>query len=76
MIAMWSRKTILGAILALLGVSVGGWYGWKTAYSKGLEEGVDFYHQMCYNNGGVVFDEQGRVVLCGPLTQIPEEGVP
>ncbi len=75
---MWSKKLILGAFLALLGVSVGGWYLWKTAYHKGVVDGVDFYHSMCYNNTGpgFVYDEQGRVVVCGRLTQLQEEPTP
>ena len=41
----------------------------------GTKKGLDSYHEMCYNSGpGIVIDEDTRtVVVCGPLTNIPEE---
>lgn len=71
---MWSRKRVVGAIAALLvaclvGVGCGFFYGKQ----QGVKEGLDIYHETCYNIGGLTMDEAGRVVTCKGLGQIPEE---
>ena len=44
---------------------------------EGTKQGVDMYHKLCYTGEPptLVFADDGTVVLCGPLTQIPEEEV-
>lgn len=46
-----------------------------TGYKRGLNEGVDMYHQLCYNSsdGRIVIHDDGTVVMCAPLTKIIQE---
>ena len=60
----------LAGLLLVAGVGFGGFHYGKQA---GQEEGVDFYHHMCYDVGGVVIDREGRAVQCAPLSQIPKK---
>lgn len=44
------------------------------SFKYGIDQGVDNYHQGCYNSRGVmVVDEEGHVVQCAPLVKIPRE---
>lgn len=67
------NKRLLGALaalLALLGTTV---LGYWTGKEDGIAEGVDKYHNLCYNVGGYAVDQNnGTVVMCQPLTQLPE----
>lgn len=77
-LARWSKYRLYGFVkgvlwaLLLAAACVGG-----NMYGKhsGATAAVDSYHSMCYNNGGLVIDEQGRAVVCGPLTQIPQQEI-
>ena len=46
---------------------------WFT-HDRALRKGLDMYHEVCYTTGpGFVVNEQGQVVMCGPLTTIPQD---
>ncbi len=66
-------KRLLGAFLALLGLLGTNYLSYSTGKTHGTIEGVEFFHHMCYNNGGMVINEAGEAVLCAPLVKIPEE---
>lgn len=75
-LARWSGNRLYRPIKALLGLSLVvalSSLSWAVGVRSGQREGVDFYHSMCYNNGGMIIDEQGRAVVCSPLTQIPKK---
>jgi len=61
-------KKIIAGIVALTIFIASNVYSFKV----GTGNGVDMYHQQCYNVGGYIIDELGQVVQCAPLTQIPE----
>ena len=44
---------------------------------EGLKMGVDMYHQICYNGEPptLMFNDSGTVVICAPLTEVPQEEV-
>lgn len=46
-----------------------------TGYKRGLTEGVDMYHQLCYNSpeGRIMLNNDNTVVMCAPLTKIIQE---
>ena len=67
------KKWLLGAFLALLGLLATHYLAFKSGFVHGTMHGVDFVHQMCYNNGGIIIDEQGRAIVCGRLTQVPQK---
>lgn len=75
-LAKWSKYRLYRASKAILGLCLlasASLVGYNYGKTQGIVEGVDFYHSMCYNNGGLVIDEQGRAVVCSPLTQIPKQ---
>lgn len=41
-------------------------------YKRGLTEGIDMYHQLCYNSpdSRIAIHDDGTVVMCAPLTKI------
>lgn len=43
------------------------------AHKAGLKQGLQNYHDQCYNIGGFVVDEVGHVVACAPQGTIPKE---
>lgn len=71
---MWSRKLVLGAFAALLAVCF--WVGYITttkAYAAGILNGINLYHQQCYQVGGYIWNKEGQVVVCKGLSTIPEQ---
>jgi hypothetical protein len=62
-------KGLLGALL----VSGVAFFGYQKGKEDGQTEGVDFYHHMCYDVGGIVIDKEGRAVQCARLSQIPKK---
>lgn len=54
---------------------------WKYGNTQGIKEGfsngVDMYHQICYTGvpPTLMFGDDGTVVLCGPLTEVPQEEI-
>jgi hypothetical protein len=68
-----TSKRLVGAFLALLGLLGTHWLAYQTGKTHGNIEGIDFYHHMCYNRGGMVINEAGEAVLCTPLVKIPKE---
>lgn len=75
-IAKWSGKRWYRPIKGLLALSVlvgCSWFAYSQGKTTGQEEGVDFMLQMCYANGGFVMNEAGQTIVCGPLTQVPQE---
>jgi hypothetical protein len=49
--------------------------GDKAGYDRGLNEGVDMYHQLCYNSsdGRIMMAPDNTVVYCYPLTKLLEK---
>ena len=75
---MWVSATLkewlvgaLGAFIVFLSV-----YTHHRSHQAGITKGIDSYHDMCSTVGGYVIDEQGRVVSCSGLTQIPQQELP
>ena len=68
----WNNLRLSGAIfLAILGLGVGPSY---YSYNKGVEHGVDKYHNHCYNSGGIVInqDPPHTIVDCSGLGELTE----
>lgn len=62
------------ALSILMGCSFFAYHQGKTVgRTLGQVEGVDFLLQACYHNGGFVMNEAGQTIVCGPLTQVPQE---
>jgi len=62
------------ALSIVLGCTALGYHTGKTdGRTLGQVEGVDFLLQACYHNGGFVMNEAGQTIVCGPLTQVPQE---
>ncbi len=79
-LARWSPyrsyKAVKGllALSILMGCSFFAYHQGKTVgRTLGQVEGVDFLLQACYHNGGFVMNEAGQTIVCGPLTQVPQE---
>lgn len=71
---MWSRKAVLGAFAALLAVCLGvGYITTTKAYKAGTINGINLYHQQCYNIGGYIWNKEGQIVVCKGLSTIPEQ---
>ena len=49
------------------------YWGSSYLYNKGVQEGLDKFHNLCYNVGGYVINEQRQVIVCKPLSTIPKE---
>jgi hypothetical protein len=47
-------------------------------YSKeaGMLEGIEAYHEQCYNIGGYIIGPDGKVVVCKGQGQVPKEELP
>ncbi len=65
------KKIILGLAVVLLPTLIG-----VASYRAGVAEGIDKYHSQCFNMGGYIIDDTGRVVQCAPLTIIPRQELP
>lgn len=63
------------AYVAIAGVLLAGALGYGSVKLKDhyIKQGLDMYHNQCYNTGGIIINEQGTVVQCRPLTQIPKK---
>lgn len=63
------------AQVALVGVLLVGALGYGSVKLKDhyIKQGLDMYHNQCYNVGGYVINDTGTVVMCKPLTQIPKQ---
>ena len=48
-------------------------WGAVTTYDAGMKKGLDNFHNLCYNVGGYVINEQRQVIVCKPLSTIPKE---
>lgn len=72
MVATTVKWKLLGAFLALVGVSVVSAVLMVAFYQHGIQKGIDMYHNQCYNfkEGFVVRNNQ--VVKCEALTTIPD----
>ena len=78
-LARWSKYRLyrpIKGLLALLLVGLAAWFsysfGEKQGTVKGIVKGIDMYHSMCYNNGGIVILD-GQVVGCGALGEVPKK---
>ena len=49
------------------------WFAYHQGKTTGQIEGVDFLLQACYTSGGFVMNGAGQTIVCGPLTQVPQE---
>ena len=49
--------------------------GDKAGYDRGVNDGVDMYHQLCYNSseGRLMWNKDETVVVCAPLTKMQKE---
>ena len=73
-VAMWSKKLVLWAFTALLALFLGlGYYAVDQSYKAGTLNGINLYHQQCFQVGGYIWNEAGQVVVCKGLTTIPEK---
>ena len=71
---MWSKKLVLWAFAALLAVCLGvGYITTTKAYEAGTINGINLYHQQCYNIGGYIWNKEGQIVVCKGLSTIPEQ---
>jgi hypothetical protein len=70
-----NKRTLVGAIAALLALSATHGGIAYMAHDLGETKGLDNYHNQCYNFGpGLVINEEtGTAVMCGPLTTVPQE---
>ena len=46
---------------------------WMWGRDVGQKEGLDMYHNQCFDVGGYVINNTGKVVKCGPIVVIPKE---
>ena len=67
------NKYVVYAVIT--GVLLAGALGYGSVKLKDhyIKQGLDMYHNQCYNVGGYVINEDGTVVMCKPLTQIPKQ---
>ena len=71
---MWSRKAVIWAFTALLALFLGlGYWTNQKSYEAGTLNGINLYHQQCFNVGGYIWNKEGQVVVCKGLTTIPNE---
>ena len=50
--------------------------GQHAGHEKGVIEGIDAYHQICYDGyppTQIMDNNTGTVVICAPLVQVPQE---
>ncbi len=73
MVAKTLNKWLKGALCGFLALFLCcASYVW--GHSNGVDKGVDAYHSVCYNSGGIVLDEStGTAVQCSPLTKLPQK---
>lgn len=75
----WRKYVPIVLISCLYAVSLVITYkiGYGKGHFDGVGEGVDTYHNLCYTNPGMMIMDNptGTVVVCGPLTKVPEEEV-
>lgn len=63
-------KWLLSLLAAsLVTSSIVGWL----LHKKGIEDGINLYHQHCYQVGGIAINAEGQAVACKGLTQVPQE---
>ena len=55
-------------LLFLLSFPIAG----KLLWDKALLEGIKAYHNQC-SVGGIIIDEHGQAIICGPLSKSPKE---
>lgn len=70
---MWRHKKALVffAVVSLLSALV---YSGNRLYDYAHKQGMKDYHGMCYHIGGILLDkEDGTVVQCMPLAQVPKQ---
>lgn len=75
----WRKYVPIVLISCLYAVSLVITYkiGYGKGHFDGVGEGVDMYHQICYNGEPptLMFNDSGTVVICAPLTEVPQEEV-
>ena len=69
----WKHAFIGCTVLLAIVASDVGIYYW--GHNKGALEGIKAYHQQCYEIGGFVVDDQGKVVACQGQGTIPQENL-
>ena len=75
-LAKWSGERWYRPIKGLLALSVVvgcSWFSYSQGKTQGIIAGVDAVIAMCYNVGGMIVTEEGHAIVCGPLTQVPQE---
>jgi hypothetical protein len=71
---MWSRKAVIWAFTGLVALFIGvGYWSNKQSYEAGTLNGINLYHQQCFNVGGYIWNKEGQVVVCKGITTIPHE---
>jgi len=71
-IASRLKQALLGAFLALLGLSAGYLVGRHVGKTAGIVEGLTDYHNMCYNNGPGFIIIDKRTVVCSPAGKLSD----
>lgn len=67
------RFLTLLAVVASLAAFV---FGGNKLYDHAFKQGMKTYHGMCYHIGGILVDkEEGTVVQCMPLAQVPKQEI-
>ena len=49
------------------------WWAMDRLYNKGMKEGMQMYHNACFEMGGFIIDDQGRAITCSPMGLVPKE---
>ena len=64
-------------ILIGLSIVISNLIVWKVGdvngYNRGIYAGIDKFHALCYDVGGYIFDDKGRVVECRPSGHASKE---
>lgn len=68
-----SKNYVIGAAFVLacyVAIGVGSYY---YGHGKGVEEGLDNFHEACYTGGMVYNPKTRKVIQCAPLGIMPPD---
>lgn len=76
----WRKYVPIVLISAFYAVSLlSVWkFGQHDGHTKGVIEGIDAYHQICYNGyppTQIMDNNTGTVVICAPMVKVPQEEI-